>query len=155
MRTFYTFRRPRPLTHPICVNNRWLRRNYYKIRLISKNSNSKFRTYFSDYDIKFGLNQVPIRLLKKILLWCFREILYIIANNCNTFHRYGLTKVSIESPRLLNPVNMESVNLDSMGANQILDNIEKLLQSDRKIFLNDGFKMSIQSSDIPLNINIR
>jgi hypothetical protein len=45
---------------------------------------------------------------------------------------------------------MESVTLNQNGARKILENIENLLQSDKKIFLSDGFKLSVQSSDIPL-----
>lgn len=146
----FVFKRPKPLIKPISVGNKWLRRNYYMIRLISKNSNSKFRTYFSDYDIRFNLRNIPVRLLRKVIHWCFSEILYIIANNTKTFHKYGLTRVCIQSPRLESAVNMESVCLTKVGAQQIMDNIEKLIQSDNKIFLDEGFVLSVHSSDIPI-----
>ncbi len=149
-RRYFKFKQIPKLSDPIKITGEWTNRTYYSVRLRCKALNNYFRIYCTDYEIKFHLDTIPPYLLSKVIDWCFREILYIIANNSTTLHKYGLTKVSLQSPYLNHAVNLPTIQLNESGVEEILYAIMNLLQSDKRIFLEEGLEIHVQSSDIPL-----
>ncbi len=140
----------RRLNRSICISNTYLDRGFYKIKLKNTKVNSKFTIYRSEYCIKFSLEEVPPHKLLKVLLYCFQEIFFIIQNNKITESGGDGIRIILEARSLKNPINLRSVNLSKSGAQMLIDEIAKTVQSNESLLIDETLKVTFVSTKINL-----
>jgi hypothetical protein len=142
----YGFRKATPLKRPIRVDHHWLHRPYFSIRLSSQNSNAfdLFGVRESNYSIVFNLQNVHFNQLLAVFEKILREIVAIGANNVLAPIGRTHARLVLESEKLNKAVNFRALDIDNPEETiqQLLDEVEKVLQSNEDLFFDEGLKVS-------------
>jgi len=140
----------RRLVRPIYLGTTFLDRGFYNIKLKNNKVNTKFTIYRSEYCIKFSLEEVPPHKILKVLLYCFQEIFFIIQNNKLSESGSDGIRIVLEANSLKNPINLRSVNLSKNGAEILIEEIAKTVQSNESLLIDETLKVTFISSKINL-----
>jgi hypothetical protein len=140
------------LTKPIVVTGEWFNRKLYSIRLKEHSASSKFnrfRIFTAGYDIRLHLQNVPPEFVLKALKFCFHEIFYIIAHNTYVEAGTQYVRVVFKSDCLKGgSLNLRHIGLDKNGAQMLLDEIERTVQSKDSLLTDENLELIFCSSKI-------
>src|SRR6266480_6137459 len=140
------------LPEPIRIENNWIDRHFYKIKLDSHEHLSPFCIYKTQYSIRFrNLNQYEKDHVKffRAIKWVFYDFIYNIVNN-SVVGRGDLARhINLDSIWLKNSINFQlSNNLNKNSMNSFLNEIVKIVQSNQDVFLISPFTIVFTSSFI-------
>lgn len=123
------------LIGPVAIDNiNYLDRGFYKIKL--NNVKTSDHVIRSEYEIIFNLSAVPGVKFLKVLIHCFEEIFYLIKHNPHVGQGSLFTRIAISSDTLKGKtLNLRAVELNRNGAKMLINEIEKVLQSNDNFFL--------------------
>jgi len=137
----FGYRQPlKRLPKVIRLKHRWLKRAYYKIRLINvdKTGLRIFKTFKLCYEVQFlHLNKLPYEKILPVLRLCLKEIFFIVKNNTICPCSAEKLRIVFDSKSLKKPINFEPVNLDVEGIDEFLHEIDRNMQSNDNFMLDD------------------
>jgi len=131
------------LVLPINVNDNWLDRAYYKIRLQNNriSTGRNFNVCLSNYEIQLNFENVPPYKFLKTLKFVFSEVFFIIANNSSVSVGTQHIRLALTAESLKTPINLQSVELNDIGVKVLLSEIERTVQSNENILIDDTLKI--------------
>jgi len=140
-------RQLRPLELPIHVDHGALDRGFYTIYLEQNtvSQNNDLSVCKANYVIKLDFSKIPLVYYIAALRFVFTEIFFIIKYNSATVQGTENVRIVLTADSLSNPVNLKSVNLNQDGAAQLLNEVEKLSQSNRGLFMDDTLTLTFCS----------
>jgi len=143
----------RSLANPLKLKvGKWLKRPYYSIRLREKNIDGLhyFGTFKVAYEVKFQLKTVPYEKILKVLRLCLKEIFYIVQSNIVIPVKAKEIRIVFNAPSLKSPINFKPVNLAIDGVDQMLSEIERNIQSNDNLLLDDLLEITFVCYKPPL-----
>jgi hypothetical protein len=140
------------LSKPIIVTNEWFNRKFYSIRLKEHKASPRlnhFRVFLAGYDIRLHLQNVPPEYVLKALKFCFYEIFYIIKHNTYIESGSQHVRVVLKSDCLKGgSLNLQHIGLDKDGADMLLEEIERTVQSKDTLLIDENLELIFCSSKI-------
>jgi hypothetical protein len=126
-----------PLVPPFFINDDWFVRNYYKIKVQNYSSNNYFGVSSATYLIKFDLESLPLDSVLSQLKKCLLEIITIVKHNDSLPLHSNHVRMVITAPSLRENINLPFRFLDDVAIEIILNEIERVCQSNQGLFLDD------------------
>src|SRR5271154_2635829 len=110
----YAYKVDNPLDNTISVDNNWLERAYYLIKLNGSQQSEKFIIKKSEYLVKFKLDHLPLECVFKALKNSLEEIFFIVKHNLQDRVHPERVRVVIIAPSLREPINLPTCTFDDI-----------------------------------------
>ncbi len=145
----FAYKIEEPLNKDIVLGNDWLHRHYYSIKLNGSQQSGRFAIKKSEYFVKFNLDHLPLDYIFGALKKSLQEIFFIVQNNKSELIFPDRVRVVIAGPSLRTPVNLPSCTFDDLSITRVLEEIEKVCQSNLGLFFDDLLRFYFISVNIP------